>query len=42
MTEKEVLRLTKLKEIEEEIYASGVKLICGIDEAGRRPFSSDQ
>lgn len=39
MTEKEVLRLTKLKEIEEEIYISGAKYICGIDEAGRGPLA---
>ena len=36
MKEKEIERLTKLKEIEEKIYNSKeVKYICGIVEAGR-------
>lgn len=39
MTEKEFERLKKLKEIEENIYKSGSKYICGIDEAGRGPFA---
>ena len=41
MKEKEIERLTKLKEIEEEIYNknSQIKYICGIDEAGRGPLA---
>lgn len=39
MKEKEEQRLIKLKEIEEEIYDSGVECICGIDEAGRGPLA---
>lgn len=39
MTEKELIRLTKLKEIEEELYKNGTNLICGIDEAGRGPLA---
>ena len=40
MKEKELERLTKLKEIEETIYEKeGVKYICGIDEAGRGPLA---
>ena len=39
MKEKEQERLVKLKEIEEEIYDSGVETICGIDEAGRGPLA---
>lgn len=39
MKEKEEQRLIKLKEIEEEIYNSGVQCICGIDEAGRGPLA---
>lgn len=41
MKEKELLRLEKLKEIEEEIYVknSNIKYICGIDEAGRGPLA---
>lgn len=39
MTEKEELRLKKLKEIEEKIYLDGIKSICGIDEAGRGPLA---
>ena len=41
MKEKEELRLTKLKEIEEEIYNQNenIKYICGIDEAGRGPLA---
>ena len=39
MKEKELERLTKLKEIEEEIYKTGVETICGIDEAGRGPLA---
>ena len=35
MKEKELERLTKLKEIENELYNSGIETICGIDEAGR-------
>ncbi len=39
MTEKEFARLKKLKEIDEKIYNTGAKYICGIDEAGRGPFA---
>ena len=41
MKEKEEERLTKLKEIEEEIYIKNpsIKYICGIDEAGRGPLA---
>ena len=39
MKEKELERLTKLKEIEKEIYLSGIEKICGIDEAGRGPLA---
>lgn len=40
MKEKEIERLTKLKEIEEKIYdTKEVKYICGIDEAGRGPLA---
>ena len=39
MKEKELKRLTKLKEIEKELYEKGFKNICGIDEAGRGPLA---
>lgn len=39
MKEKELDRLTKLKEIEKELYLKGFKNICGIDEAGRGPLA---
>lgn len=41
MKEKELLRLEKLKEIEEQIYEknTNIKYICGIDEAGRGPLA---
>lgn len=39
MKEKEEQRLLELKEIEEDIYNSGVNYICGIDEAGRGPLA---
>ena len=39
MKEKELERLTKLKEIEKELYNKGIKNICGIDEAGRGPLA---
>lgn len=40
MKEKELERLTKIKEIENEIYAKGeVHTIAGIDEAGRGPLA---
>ena len=39
MKEKELERLEKLKEIENELYKKGAKKICGIDEAGRGPLA---
>ena len=39
MKEKEIERLTKLKEIERDLYNKGFKNICGIDEAGRGPLA---
>lgn len=39
MKEKEEKRLIKLKEIEEELYSTGIQSICGIDEAGRGPLA---
>lgn len=39
MKEKELERLTKLKEIEKDLYHKGFQKICGIDEAGRGPLA---
>lgn len=39
MKEKEFERLTKLKEIETDLYSKGIKTIAGIDEAGRGPLA---
>ena len=39
MKEKELERLTNLKQIEKEIYETGIETICGIDEAGRGPLA---
>lgn len=40
MKEKEEIRLTKLKQIENEIYNNKeIQYICGIDEAGRGPLA---
>ena len=39
MKEKEIERLKKLKEIENNLYEKGFKNICGIDEAGRGPLA---
>ena len=39
MKEKEIERLTNLKQIEEKLYEKGVNTICGIDEAGRGPLA---
>lgn len=39
MKEKEEKRLLDLKKIEDDIYNSGIKSICGIDEAGRGPLA---
>ena len=39
MKEKEFERLTKLKEIEKDLYNKGFNNICGIDEAGRGPLA---
>lgn len=39
MKERELERLTKLKEIENDLYLKGMNYICGIDEAGRGPLA---
>ncbi len=39
MKEKELERLTNLKKEENEFYKKGIKLIAGIDEAGRGPLA---
>lgn len=39
MKEKELERLTNLKQIEQQIYNIGIENICGIDEAGRGPLA---
>ena len=39
MKEKELERLTNLKEHENELHKKGFKNICGIDEAGRGPLA---
>lgn len=39
MKEKELQRLKEIQKIEKELYAKGVKSICGIDEAGRGPLA---
>ena len=39
MKEKELERLTNLKEHEKELHQKGFKNICGIDEAGRGPLA---
>ena len=39
MKEKELLRLTEMKKIEEEFYEKKIELIGGIDEAGRGPLA---
>mgnify|MGYP004455718091 FL=1 len=39
MKEKELERLTNLKQIEEEMHNQGINYICGIDEAGRGPLA---
>ena len=39
MKEKELERLTNLKQIEQELYQKGFKNICSIDEAGRGPLA---
>lgn len=39
MKEKELDRLTNLKQIEKNIYDTGIQNICGIDEAGRGPLA---
>ena len=39
MKERELERLTKLKEIEKSFFNKGIKNICGIDEAGRGPLA---
>lgn len=39
MKEKEIERLTKLKEIEKDWYQKGFEKIAGIDEAGRGPLA---
>lgn len=39
MKEKELERLTNLKQIEKDLHIKGFKNICGIDEAGRGPLA---
>lgn len=39
MKEKEIERLTILKEEENKLYKENIKYICGIDEAGRGPLA---
>ena len=39
MKERELERLTKLKEIENDLHSKGMNYICGIDEAGRGPLA---
>lgn len=39
MKEKELERLTQLKEIEKDLYQKGFQKIAGIDEAGRGPLA---
>lgn len=39
MKEKEIERLNKLKEIENDLYEKGMEYIAGIDEAGRGPLA---
>lgn len=39
MKEKELERLTELKQIEENLHSQGIEYICGIDEAGRGPLA---
>ena len=39
MKEKELERLTNLKQIEKDLHQKGFKNICGIDEAGRGPLA---
>ncbi len=39
MKEKEIERLTILKEEENKLYNENIKFICGIDEAGRGPLA---
>lgn len=41
MKEKEEIRLTKLKQIENDIYSTNkeIQYVCGIDEAGRGPLA---
>ena len=39
MKEKEEARLSELKKLDKEFYDKGVKLIAGIDEAGRGPLA---
>lgn len=39
MKEKEIERLTKLKEYETSLYTDELQYICGIDEAGRGPLA---
>lgn len=39
MKEKEIERLTNLKEIEKKLHEKGIQKICGIDEAGRGPLA---
>ena len=39
MKEKEEARLNALKEYENKLHKTGIKYVCGIDEAGRGPLA---
>ena len=39
MKEKELERLTILKEIDKSVFEEGYEYVCGIDEAGRGPLA---
>lgn len=39
MKEKELLRLTEIKKIDQSVFDEGYEYVCGIDEAGRGPLA---